>query len=408
MSNIQIFNKISNKMQCVFMLCTLMKFSKKDVIRAGKNLIDDNLTKDQEKFNHTMNILTYWRDSHLVPLEKSNQLLNRYIHNIDKNAFIAKRIKRLDSIKRKLKRFEKMELKNMQDIGGIRLVVSSQKQVDSMVKILTNEMCFYNQNKELIKFDNYIKSPKIDGYRSIHLVGLFQNSDNEDRKIEFQLRTRLQHSWATTLEIIDIFTQQNLKSDNGFQSYKTFFKYVSDLFQLIEGFKSFQKNNIECLREDLLNHLEAHDSFFQKGYSIVSFLRQGDGNTTIKEQLQLYCESLRELNKNISKNDKNSFILIRLNIATKKIEHENFSKKENTVALERYSLYEQTLSQNPNIIVALLSTDAIGGLQEAYPNYFADSEMFIKYINIIEATIQLIMIKRRLQSMHLKSQAETM
>ena len=129
----------------------------------------------------------------------------------------------------------------MQDIGGIRLVLSSQKQLDTMLKILTNEMCFYKNNNELIKLDNYIKHPKFDGYRSIHIVGVFQNNDKDDRKIEFQLRTRLQHSWATTLEIIDIFTQQNLKSDSGYQQYKIFFKNVSDLFQLIESFKSFQK-----------------------------------------------------------------------------------------------------------------------------------------------------------------------
>lgn len=382
-----------------------MKFSKKDVVRAGKNLIDDDLLNDQEKFNSTMGILTYWRDSHLVPLEKSNQLLNRYIHNIDKNAFIAKRIKRFDSIKRKLKRFDKMELKNMQDIGGIRVVVSSQKQVDSILKILTNEMCFYNKNNELIKIDNYIKNPKFDGYRSVHIVGIFKNSEGEDRKIEFQLRTKLQHSWATTLEIIDIFTQQNLKSDSGFQNYKNFFKYVSDLFQLIESFKSFQKNNIEELRKDLLNHLEKNDVLFQEAYGIMSFLRQGTSKTTIKDQLQLYCLSLKELNQKLSKSDKNSFILIRLNIAARKLEHENFSKKESKEALERYSLYEQTLSQNPNIIVALLSTDAIGGLQEAYPNYFADSEMFLKYINIIEATVQLIMIKKHLN--HISSQSQS-
>lgn len=380
-----------------------MNFSKKDVIRAGKNLIDDNLFDDQEKFNSTMSILTYWRDSHLVPLERSNQLLNRHIHHIDKNAFIAKRIKRLDSIKRKLQRFEKMELKNMQDIGGIRLVLSSQKQLDSMLKILTNETCFYKNNK-LVKLDNYIKNPKFDGYRSIHIVGIFKNTDHDDRKIEFQLRTKLQHSWATTLEIIDIFTRQNLKSDNGFQNYKTFFKYVSDLFQLIESFKSFQKNNIEDIRKDLLNHLETNDVLFQKGYGVLSFLRQGTSTTTIKDQLQLYCLSLRELNTKLNKIDKNSFILIRLNISKGKIEHEHFPKKDSKKALERYSLYEQTLSKNPNIIVALLSTDALGGLQEAYPNYFADSEMFIKYINIIEATVQLIIIKKHLNYVSLNSQ----
>lgn len=293
----------------------------------------------------------------------------------------------------------------MQDIGGIRVVVSSQKQVDSILKILTNEICFYNKNNELIKIDNYIKNPKFDGYRSVHIVGIFKNSEGEDRKIEFQLRTKLQHSWATTLEIIDIFTQQNLKSDSGFQNYKNFFKYVSDLFQLIESFKSFQKNNIEELRKDLLNHLEKNDVLFQEAYGIMSFLRQGTSKTTIKDQLQLYCLSLKELNQKLSKSDKNSFILIRLNIAARKLEHENFSKKESKEALERYSLYEQTLSQNPNIIVALLSTDAIGGLQEAYPNYFADSEMFLKYINIIEATVQLIMIKKHLN--HISSQSRS-
>lgn len=47
-----------------------MKFSKKDVVRAGKNLIDDDLLNDQEKFNSTMGILTYWRDSHLVTFRK--------------------------------------------------------------------------------------------------------------------------------------------------------------------------------------------------------------------------------------------------------------------------------------------------------------------------------------------------
>lgn len=376
-----------------------MKFSKKEVNRAGRNLTDDNLLSDQENFNSTMEILTYWRDSHLVPLEKSNQLLNRHIHNIDKNAFIAKRIKRFDSIKRKLKRFEKMELKNMQDIGGIRLVLSSQKQLDSMLKILTNELCFYKENHEFIKFDNYIINPKFDGYRSIHLVGNFHNNDKEDRKIEFQLRTRLQHSWATTLEIVDIFTQQNLKSDDGYQHYKTFFKNVSDLFQLIESLKSFQKNNIEELRKNLLDQLEKNDTLFQKGYEILSFLKKSDGSTTIKDQLQFYCLSLTELNMKLNKTDKNSFILIRLNIATRKIEHEKFSKKESKEALKLYSLYEQTLSKNPNIIVALLSTDAIGGLQEAYPNYFADSEMFIQYINIIEASVQIILIKKKLNQL---------
>lgn len=384
-----------------------MKFSKKDVIRAGKRLVDDNLLNDQEALHHTMSILTYWRDSHLLPLEKSNRLLNQYIHHIDKEAFIAKRIKRFESIKRKLKRFESMELKNMQDIGGIRIVLSSQKQVNSMLKILTNEPSF-NKNGSLIKLDNYIKNPKFDGYRSIHLIGVFQNEDLDDRKIEFQLRTKLQHSWATTLEIIDIFTQQNLKSDNGFQAYKDFFKNVSDLFQIIENFKSFTKNNMELIQKDLLDYLEKNEDAYKKGYEIVGFLgRRIDQGSTIKDQLKVYCSSLKELNTELNTTDKKSFILIRLNTKTGKVENEKFSKKESKNALEIYSFYEQTLSKNPDIIVALLSTDAIGGLQEAYPNYFADSETFLNYIHIIEMSVKMRLIKEKLANLlHTKRKSE--
>ncbi len=46
---------------------------------------------------------------------------------------------------------------------------------------------------------------------------------------------------------------------------------------------------------------------------------------------------------------------------------------------------EKKAFQNHSI-VALVSTNAIGGVQEAYPNYFADSEDFIKYLHIINSS----------------------
>ncbi len=55
-----------------------------------------------------MQILTYWRDNHIQPLNEAHNLLNRFIYRIDKKAFIAKRLKRFESIKKKLKRFDGM------------------------------------------------------------------------------------------------------------------------------------------------------------------------------------------------------------------------------------------------------------------------------------------------------------
>ena len=44
-----------------------MTFSKKDVIRAGEALNNDQLLDDAQLLEKTMNVLTHWRDSHVTP-----------------------------------------------------------------------------------------------------------------------------------------------------------------------------------------------------------------------------------------------------------------------------------------------------------------------------------------------------
>ncbi|MDV8157993.1 RelA/SpoT domain-containing protein [Acinetobacter bereziniae] len=363
---------------------TLMTFSKKDVIRAGEALINENLLDEPILLEKTMDVLTYWRDSHVIPLNVAQNLLNKFIYRIDKKAFIAKRLKRFESIKKKLKRFKGMQLKNMQDIGGIRVVVENLKQVDSIFKILSNEHCFYNDGK-FIKMDNYILEPKEDGYRCLHIVGKFDNEFKEERKIEFQIRTKLQHSWATTLEIVDIFTGQNLKSNDGLYDYKKFFKDVSDQFQIIENLEGFLENDKARLTKEYLTKIIQNQFLVKQCIDIKNFLDRGVGTITLEKELKIYCESLNDLNKVLgAKSYKDGFVLIRLNVQTGKIEDEFFKSSDQTLASQRYSQYEKLLSKNEKWIVALLSTNAIGGLKEAYPNYFADSEIFLSYIGLIK------------------------
>lgn len=367
----------------------LMKFSKKEVVRAGEALKSDNLTKDEDAFLHTMAVLTYWRNSHIVPLNIAHDLLNRFIHRIDKKAFVAKRLKRFDSVKKKLKRFEQMQLKNMQDIGGIRVVVANLGQVESVYKILINEHCFYNNN-QLIKVDNYIENPKDDGYRCLHMVGKFNNESEEERKIEFQIRTKLQHSWATALEIVDIFTDQNLKSNSGFLFYKNFFKDVSDQFQLMENLKGFKNDNREFFLKEYLKTVLTDYTLTRQCIDIQKILELKIGLFTFEEQLRKYCKAAEEINqKLVGTNYKDGFVLIRLNVVNHKIEHEFFNRSEYELATIRYGQYEKLLSENNKMIITLLSTDAVGGLKEAYPNYFADSEIFLHYIGYIKMVVGL-------------------
>ena len=77
----------------------------------------------------------------------------------------------------------------------------------------TNEIYVYDLFGEI--YPDYIDNPKVDGYRGYHLIGAFPDKDGDRRLIEIQVRTSIQHDWATALEIVDLFTGQALKSNQG-------------------------------------------------------------------------------------------------------------------------------------------------------------------------------------------------
>lgn len=360
----------------------MKNFTNNEVSKAGEALKDDNLMQNMIKFSEVMEILTYWRESHLTPLNEAEKILNQYVSKIDKHAFIAKRIKRLNSIKKKLKRFSRMELKNMQDIGGIRVVLSNLNQVYTLQNKLLNQhkSHFYNDDRA-INIDDYIKKPKDDGYRCLHMVGKFKNDVNKERKIELQIRTRLQHSWATTLEIIDIFTSQDLKSNQGLATYHKFLQQVSEQFAILEQLDNFDINNIEQSYNKYSETVLKNMGMLNQCKEISLFFNQKFGFKTFGETLEEYSTVLNNIQ--INNNNKNGYLLVRLNIKQNQIDTEFFEINKKDDALNQYSLYEQTLSQNKNWIIALISTNAVGGLKEAYPNYFADCKLFIQVIQMI-------------------------
>jgi hypothetical protein len=53
-------------------------------------------------------ILSFWRSEHITPLDFVFEKLQKTVKKIDKNAIYAKRLKRLESIKKKLIRYEDM------------------------------------------------------------------------------------------------------------------------------------------------------------------------------------------------------------------------------------------------------------------------------------------------------------
>ena len=101
------------------------------------------------------------------------------------------RIKSAESIADKLKKkgyaatFENAE-RYLSDLAGIRVVCNSEKEVYD----LGNYLCTHKE-LAVLRCKDYIKNPKKNGYKSLHLI-----SDAQGVRVEIQIRTTSMHCWA--------------------------------------------------------------------------------------------------------------------------------------------------------------------------------------------------------------------
>ena len=120
----------------------------------------------------------------------------------DRNPFesITCRLKKPRSIYEKLRRkgfeisAESIE-KNLCDVAGIRVICSYPEDI----YVLANELCSQDDIRLLEKKD-YIKNPKPNGYRSLHLIleiPIFLMTEKRYMKVEVQFRTIAMDFWAS-------------------------------------------------------------------------------------------------------------------------------------------------------------------------------------------------------------------
>ena len=350
-------------------------YSGNQVKRAGKKLIED------EHDNDAMKILSYWRATHEMPLRKAFNIVEKYAKKLDKDVIMGKRLKRTPSIIRKLVRFKDKgsKLNTIQDIGGCRAIVYTMEQLRKLKQQLTEKEKFVVRN-------NYIESPKDDGYRSIHLKGKFLSGGFE-RTIELQLRTRIQHSWATAIEIVDLYTSQNIKLSDGEQIWKDFFRHTSNVFDYIEKCVDDSYNILSTSRPKLSkNNLKKLNKYSTpKMYDSMEQVRSLTKSLNVLEKFGAFTSSIQVHTNNIVENNiQNGYILIiienksdgRFSTKTKLFLNEEFNE-----AKDEYLKLEKNASSNKTI--ALIATNKITNIKEAYPNYFADSTVFLRLVSLI-------------------------
>ena len=152
------------------------KYSKNQVNKAGLIFRDfSNLDlkdpKVVDKLLNAFEVVSNWRLCHGYIINTFQANLRKKVKPIDSNAIIAQRLKRMTSIMLKLTRYKTMKLSTMQDIGGLRAVVSTLNRVRSLEKDFTSSRFHH----KLVTCMDYISSPKASGYRSVHLVYRFRS-----------------------------------------------------------------------------------------------------------------------------------------------------------------------------------------------------------------------------------------
>jgi ppGpp synthetase/RelA/SpoT-type nucleotidyltranferase len=188
-----------------------------------------NLLSSEEDKNNALGILSNWRGAHSYPMHVFKQRLKSVSEKTDQNALSVQRLKRVPSIIKKLDRKYNgkkatMKLTQMQDIAGCRVVMSNL----SLAKKLYQGYYIKSDLKhKKVNEKDYISHPKSDGYRSIHLIYKYYSDkgkmDYNGLLVEVQIRSKLQHIWATAVETVDFFTRQAIKSNQGQEDWMDFF-----------------------------------------------------------------------------------------------------------------------------------------------------------------------------------------
>ena len=180
-----------------------LKYSKSNVWKAGTILKQKDITDDER--DDAMFVLSNYRASHKASLLHVTSILFDESILVDKDVIVAKRFKRTPSIIKKLRNFSSMDLDRMQDIVGCRAIFTNKKKLEKIRRVLIKR----NMN---FRTKNYIDKPKNDGYRGVHLICTCDNlKSNYKFFLEVQLRRKIQHSWTTAIEIVDLFPNQQLK-----------------------------------------------------------------------------------------------------------------------------------------------------------------------------------------------------
>src|SRR5260221_3270459 len=207
--------------------------------KAVRRFLSEEIPTLTPEVRSAVDVIGNFRAAHLFPLNTFYMTLKNRSLRVTPAAIPSMRLKRFESIARKLIKQESMKLTQMQDIGGCRVVLPAMEDVYAVRDLYVKSAPLVHElaGKEFEK--DYIVEPKASGYRSVHLKYKFngreKSADYDGLRVEMQLRTALQHQWATAVEAAETFTRTPLKASEGAPNWLRFFALMGTVFAMREG-----------------------------------------------------------------------------------------------------------------------------------------------------------------------------
>lgn len=335
-------------------------YSKAQVDRAAVTYLDPGCSDSDREIARA--IVNNWRSAHSFPLNTFQMTLRRNAREVDADADVVQRIKRLPSIVTKLRRMPG-RLSAIQDIGGCRAVVKDVAAVDELVAKYSG----MRQAHTLKKMNDYLREPKDDGYRSVHLVYRYRSRRGatawNSLLIELQLRSRMQHAWATAVETVDTFTAQSMKTGGGRPEWRRFFALMSSDLALRENLPPVPGTpvTLETLRPELVVLATKLD--------VVARLDAYGATMNAVETFESLTGGHWYLLERRSHDEDDVTLTVR-----------GYPKRDYAQAALEYEAAERVAADIPGRDVVLVSADSIASLKRGYPNYYADATEFARAV----------------------------
>ncbi len=343
---------------------TTLQFTRRQVDDAGTALVDRE--RQIPDGSDALVVINNWRACHAFPLNTFQMGLRDRAKQVDEDAIVAQRIKRLSAIELKLRIMPRLRLTQMQDIGGCRAIVTSTRQVRRLHDSYKRSQIKHR----LVHTDDYIDNPRGSGYRGVHLVYRYfsdRNSAYNGFKVEMQLRTMLQHAWATAVETVGTFKQQALKSGLGDEQWLRFFALMGSILAISEG---------SPLVPDTPDNRSA----------LVRELRYYVDELKVLQHLASYTAILDAVTP--PKFSKYPYFLLELRPREGHLSVTPYSRRDARNASSGYVHAEQEArsksAEEEERDAVLVSVDDMNALRKAYPNYFADTKRFAA--EVVKAT----------------------